>query len=64
MKKAQFEFKGKLVFIELDEIEEFQLEKSGIIFLIGKLKRRMLTKLQIMGESVTLREIKFKGITK
>jgi rRNA pseudouridine-1189 N-methylase Emg1 (Nep1/Mra1 family) len=62
--EAIFLFKNELVITELDKLELFQLEKSGLKSMIGKLRNKVWLGLKLRGERVTLSELKFKGLKK
>ena len=61
-KEAKFLFKNEIVKTELNAVELLQLEKSGLKSVIGRLRNKVWTGLKLRGESVTLSEIKFKGV--
>ena len=61
--KAVFLFKGESIRTNLDDIDIFRLEKSGIKSIIGSLRTKVWTGLKLRGEKVTPSELKFKGIT-
>jgi len=60
--EAKFLFKNRLLRIELDELEQFQLEKYGLKAMIGRLRNKVWIALKLRGEKVTLSELKFKGV--
>lgn len=60
--EAKFLFKNEMVKTELDAVELFQLQKIGVKSVIGRLRNKVWTGLKLRGESVTLSELKFKGV--
>lgn len=60
--QAKFLFKTELLKTELNPVELHQLKQSGVKSIIGKLRSKVWTGLKLRGESVTLRELKFKGL--
>jgi len=59
---AQFEFRRRSYYIDLIDVEIYQMQKSGIKSIIGRLKQRVWLGLKLDGESATIREIKYKGL--
>lgn len=60
--KAIFLFKDELIKTELNKVEVLQLERNGVISVMGKLRKNVWLGLKLRGENVTLSELKFKGL--
>ena len=59
---AQFEFNKTTYYLPLLDVDIYQLREYGIRSMIGKFRKEVWMHLKLKGESVTLREIKYKGL--